>query len=224
MRNWPDTNQKDFDMCYKYPRTFHLDCSPGVQSDDKIFPDMSVLKKHRFVMTEKMDGENTTLYRDKMHARSLNYRHNYTRDLIRSYHALIKYDIPQGWRICGENLSYVHSIEYKELPHYFMVFSVWDSNNNCLSWEDTKSFCSDRGIYMVPEIGKDFTGTVEDTARLFMEYEKNKECEGFVLRNQDAFSYEDFGKNVFKWVRENHVQTDEHWLKNAIPQRYNKEI
>ena len=40
------------------------------------------------------------------------------------------------------------------------------------------------------------------------------ECEGFVMRIADRFNAEDFSTNVCKYVRANHVQTDEHWRKN----------
>ena len=48
---------------------------------------------------------------------------------------------------------------------------------------------------------------------------QNHEVEGFVVRNVDSFAYEDFSKNVAKYVRKNHVQTDEHWTKNWQPNK-----
>lgn len=38
--------------------------------------------------------------------------------------------------------------------------------------------------------------------------------EGVVVRITDSFKIEDFSKYVCKYVRPNHVQTDEHWTKN----------
>ena len=38
--------------------------------------------------------------------------------------------------------------------------------------------------------------------------------EGVVVRNIESFPLDDFSKNVVKYVRKNHVQTDEHWKKN----------
>ena len=38
--------------------------------------------------------------------------------------------------------------------------------------------------------------------------------EGVVVRRVHEFGADDFSKNVVKYVRENHVQTDEHWTKN----------
>ena len=56
----------------KYPRTPHFPWSPGATDDDKILQDLSVFDKQPVVITEKMDGENTTIYADGyIHARSL---------------------------------------------------------------------------------------------------------------------------------------------------------
>ena len=55
----------------KYPRTFHLPISPGVSSDDKVHKDISILNNKEVVVTLKMDGDNTSIYNDYYHARSL---------------------------------------------------------------------------------------------------------------------------------------------------------
>ena len=43
--------------------------------------------------------------------------------------------------------------------------------------------------------------------------------EGFVVRNVAEFSVVDFTKNVAKYVRKGHVQTDEHWTKSWKPNK-----
>lgn len=43
------------------------------------------------------------------------------------------------------------------------------------------------------------------------------EREGFVMRIADGFQVRDFTKAVCKYVRANHVQTDEHWRENWKP-------
>ena len=40
--------------------------------------------------------------------------------------------------------------------------------------------------------------------------------EGYVIRNINAFHFDDFQKNVAKWVRPHHVQTDAHWMHSEI--------
>ena len=52
-----------------YPRTPHLPWSPGATPDDVRAGDPGALRGREVVVTEKLDGENTTLYRDGMHAR-----------------------------------------------------------------------------------------------------------------------------------------------------------
>ena len=44
--------------------------------------------------------------------------------------------------------------------------------------------------------------------------------EGYVIRLASSFQYEDFATSVAKWVREDHVTTDEHWLdKPVVPNK-----
>lgn len=45
---------------------------------------------------------------------------------------------------------------------------------------------------------------------------KRPETEGYVMRPADAFKLDDFNNNVVKWVRPNHVQTDEHWMNKEV--------
>lgn len=107
---------------YKYPRTPHLPFSPGVGGDDKILKDLSTLRGRDCVVTLKMDGENTSLYTNGFHARSLDGRHHPSRDWLKAYYATFAHEIPQGWRICGENLYARHSLAYDALPSYFLGF------------------------------------------------------------------------------------------------------
>ena len=117
---------------YKYPRTPHLSFSPGVGKDDlkhdcdrEAYPKGNRLFVNcQVVVTEKLDGENTTLYRDYIHARSLDSRHHPSRAWVKALQASIGHDIPQGWRICGENLYARHSIVYENLSSYFYLFSI----------------------------------------------------------------------------------------------------
>jgi hypothetical protein len=50
--------------------------------------------------------------------------------------------------------------------------------------------------------------------------EKYPGHEGFVVRNADSFMLSDFENSIAKFVRRNHVQTDEHWmLKEVTPNK-----
>jgi hypothetical protein len=46
------------------------------------------------------------------------------------------------------------------------------------------------------------------------ESEQGGDREGFVIRIADSFSADQFQEFTGKYVREGHVQTDEHWSKN----------
>ena len=60
---------------YKYPRTTHLPWSRSVSVDDLVYRphlDHGVYPEGtEVVITEKMDGENTSIYHDGLHARSV---------------------------------------------------------------------------------------------------------------------------------------------------------
>ena len=47
--------------------------------------------------------------------------------------------------------------------------------------------------------------------------------EGVVARVARELSTEEFSQCVFKWVRKNHVKTDEHWTRNWKRARLNRE-
>lgn len=40
--------------------------------------------------------------------------------------------------------------------------------------------------------------------------------EGYVVRTVDSFAYEEFNRSVSKWVRKDHVVTDDHWMHQAM--------
>ena len=108
---------------YKHPRILHLPWSPGISRDDKVLDDPSIFVDKQVVVTEKMDGENTTFYKDGLHARSVNSGSHPSRSWVKDLHARMAWRIPEGIRICGENLYAKHSIHYTDLPSYFLVFS-----------------------------------------------------------------------------------------------------
>lgn len=199
----------------KYPRTPHLPWSPGATSDDVYLNDTSSFHDHEIVVTEKMDGENTSMYRNAIHARSLDSANHPSRTWIRGLHGQIRNDIPDGWRVCGENLYAKHSIGYEALPSYFMVFSIWTEQNDCLSWDDTVEWASLLGLNTVPVLYRGlwdvlavkecYDASVHATSR-----------EGYVVRLARAWAYQDFGKSIAKFVRTNHVTTSEHWMTQEV--------
>ena len=205
------------DHLYKYPRTYHVPWSLGSSSDDKFIPSMDIFEGIEVVVTEKMDGENTSLYNDYLHARSLNTRYHVSRDWVKLFHANMQFNIPEGWRICGENMFAKHSIAYEDLPSYFLGFSIWNENNLCLGWDETLDFFELLDVSPVKEVWR---GIYDEKTIKEFTLEQNKinsdSIEGFVIRKADSFHYNDFKNSLVKFVRENHVQTDQHWTKQKI--------
>lgn len=204
----------------KYPRTYHLPWSPGATKDDRIMEDLSGFEGEEVVVTVKMDGEQTTLYADGFHARSLDTPSHPSRDWLWAVQRRIGHEIPDGWRICGENLYAKHSIRYHHLPDLFLVFSIWNEKNVCLSWRETKEWCELLGLTMVPQL---VLGRWKDEykeklvpylydAHLY----SGDEMEGYVMRVSRAFSFSEFRHVVGKYVRANHVQTSNHWIHQAL--------
>jgi hypothetical protein len=203
----------------KYPRTPHLMWSESISKDDRKLTSINHFIGKDIVMSEKRDGENSTLMRNCTYARSLNSIDHPSRHWLKGLWGNIRFDIPEGWRICGENLYAKHSISYTNLKNYFEVFSIWNENNECLSYNETKEWCELLGLTMVPFLWKGIFD--ENFLRNYKIDVDNQE--GYVIRLSDKFKFEDFDKSVAKWVRKDHITSDKHWMYNKISPNIIKE-
>lgn len=203
-------------MKKKYPKTFHLPWSLGKTNDDKTLKNVEHFVGKEVVVTEKLDGENTSFSHDYIHARSLDSANHPSRNWVKMLQASIAHEIPENVRLCGENVFAKHSIYYEELPSYFLLFSVWNENNICLSWDKTVEVASLLQLETVPVL---YRG-IYDEKKIKELYLKTSvfggEQEGYVVRLAESFHYDDFKLSVGKFVRENHVQTSDHWLNQTI--------
>ncbi|MEV8441381.1 RNA ligase family protein [Actinosynnema sp. NPDC051121] len=190
-----------------YPRTPHLPWSPGASADDVRVADLDGLRGREVVVTEKLDGENTTLYADGVHARSLDSAHHPSRSWVKGLQGRIGSRLPAGWRICGENVYARHSIEYAELESWFYGFSVWDGDR-CLDWDRTTRFLRGVGVPVPPVLWR---GVFDERALRRLRVDPVRQ-EGFVVRTAEGFRLDEFGRRVAKWVRAHHVRTDAHWM------------
>lgn len=201
----------------KYPRTFHLPWSLGITDDDKIGSTEHLIGKEIVVM-EKMDGENTTIYPDgRYHARSLDssgypWQAPMLNDVLPVLYSESGCILKPNQRVCGENMYARHSIPYENLKSWFYAFSVWEEDM-CLSFDDVL-----RTGFEIPPIM--YEGVYDESILKEIASSLDTEkCEGYVVRNKNAFHYNDFKYNVMKFVRSNHVTTDIHWTKNWEPNK-----
>lgn len=206
----------------KYPRSWHLSSSPGLQNDDRRIPDEGIFAGRRVIATEKFDGEGCTLTRERTYPRSPDGRPHPSRDWAKAYHARKAHDIPEGWRISGEYMYALHSIPYtvdngNPLPSYLLGFGVWDESNTLMDWDRTLEVFEMLDIVPVRIL---YDGPFHDglITELASGIDTDRQ-EGFVLRTADPIPYPDgrgdqgrFMTGLGKWVRPRHVATDEHWM------------
>lgn len=201
----------------KYPRTLHLPWSLGRSDDDKVHNSLEQFKGMEIVVTEKMDGENTTFYADgSTHARSIAGRSHESRAWMKQFAAHVGHKLPgNDIRVCGENLFARHSIEYNLLPTYFLGFSVW-AGDTCLSWDDTTELCLEVGVCTVRVMYRGiFDEDLLQDMSLVCEANKDR-IEGYVIRPAKSFKFDEFGKLVGKYVRKDHVTSDTHWMNQEV--------
>ncbi|WP_240135360.1 RNA ligase family protein [Streptomyces sp. MUM 178J] len=198
-------------MRTSYPRTPHLPWSPGAASDDVRAGDLSGFDGREVVVTEKLDGENTTLYADGLHARSVDSAHHPSRTWVKALQGRIGHGIPAGWRICGENMYARHSLVYEALDGYFYGFSVWDADGRCLDWDRTVDFLRELGVPTAPVLWRGVFDARAERALRRLAVDTGRQ-EGYVVRTVEGFAAEEFPRRVAKWVRPGHVQTDAHWM------------
>lgn len=220
----------------KYPRTFNLPHSQSNTSDDVWWEDCKLFEGKEVVVSEKIDGECISIYPDgHVHARSIDSRHHASRSWVKALAARIAHDIPQGFRVCGENLYAFHSIFYTELPSYFFVYGIYDEENNCISWDDVVEFCALLNLETVPvlyrgpwdenEVKSLWTGkgtfptyaAISDQPSYPNDFVPC-DAEGYVVRVTDSFPYQEFAQNCAKYVAPAFKSTmrNVHWASTAV--------
>ena len=198
----------------KYPRTYHLPWS-NPSRDDRVLDTLKAFEGAEIIVTEKMDGENTTLYNDYYHTRAVDGEHHPWQGRTRAYHASFAHDIPRGYRVCGENLVATKSIKYDRLNHFFLGFSVWN-NLTCLSWDDTLEWFKLLGIEPVPVLYKG-PWNVHLLSSIMLGSIDWTQHEGYVVRVAGSFELKDFRTHVGKYVRRDfYSQHDWSWKENNV--------
>jgi len=95
----------NYDKLQKYPKIWHFPWSPGLQNDDRLLKSIDHFIGKEVVVSVKLDGENTTIYNDHIHARSLDSGFHKSRTWVNKLQGQIGYKLKDNERICGENLA-----------------------------------------------------------------------------------------------------------------------
>lgn len=209
----------------KYPRTYHLPYSPGATKDDKKLSGnwFNYYIGKEIVITAKLDGENTAMTYNDVYARSHSAptRSPWSINLWEPSNGLywqIKQYIGENETIYGENLYGEHSIHYDKLKSYWHMFAV-NNGVNWYSWDDVETMAKIMCVPTVPVLWRGVINSENELKTLVDYFVIQPEVygptrEGVVARIVDEFPIDEFSHYVCKWVRPNHVTTDEHWTKN----------
>jgi hypothetical protein len=191
-------------------------------SDDHIFTAFDNMVGNEVVVSEKMDGENTSIYSDGTHARSVDSKYHPSRTWVNRIQGEIGWQLMHGERLCGENLYARHSIEYSDLDSYLNIFGYWNEDY-CLSWDTTVERATGLGLSVVPVI---YEGIWDEALLKALKEDilaSDGSKEGYVVRLASGFNMNEFTESVAKYVRPNHVQTDQHWMfSELIPNELKK--
>ena len=213
----------------KYFRSYHFPFSKSSTSDDRISKDYSFLENKEIIITEKLDGQNNSICKGGVYARSHAEYSNHKWDkVIWDIHARIGHQLDEETYIFGEGMGGIHSIEYKGLSSYFYVFGV-RVGNEWLKWDDV---CLHADMLELPTVPVLARGTFSDikaeverhviqpsTLEGVDTITKREEMEGVVVRTTCGFTQEESHKHLLKHVRAGHVNTGDHWSKNWKPHK-----
>lgn len=208
----------------KYPRTPYWPSSPAVAPDGRITRDPAAFIGQEIVMTEKLDGGNTLLYRGNAYGRSVSMPATAPWfGLVKKHHA---------WKttgldcyLYGEDIYGVHSIAYAPVSEDRTFYAFALRRGEIFESHDALvELAGKLNMPVVPVLWRGRVSSVEQINRMIADAHAapsglGGEREGVVLRLAEAFHASAFEQSVVKSVRAGHVQTDEHWSRNWQPCR-----
>lgn len=209
---------------YKFPRTHHLPWSPNKKdTNDKVHKHIDFLLNRQLVVTKKMDGECQCWTKSSFSLRSPDSTGGKLRSKARAKWAEIQWRIPDNIILFVEDISNVHSIQYPlDIPQFYLIAVAALSTNGMFflpyDWDSEFESVSHYGkMFRLDPVPLLFETKVSNRDQLEKQTSHIIDTdidEGFVIRPKLGFF--DWTASTGKWVRENHVKTDEHWTRNAM--------
>jgi len=218
-------------MVEKYPSIPHWHKSPSVHRDDSYHADPDFFVGKRVVITEKIDGGNTLLHDGQVYARSVTSpASDGWFGMVKKHHAYKTLDSEfTPYSFYGEDIYGIHSIKYNPVKEdeTYLLFAVKNATI-FMSWEQVEYFAKRLEVRTVPVVHKGIFKSVDEITNFFEStIDKGSKLgpisEGFVMRTDGAIQDKEFTMKVCKYVRRNHVQTDQHWKRNWQPANLQKE-
>jgi hypothetical protein len=226
---------KRFTFKVRHFRTRHFRFSPYVEAgrlpegDDKVLFDLSRFEGQRVVALAKMDGSQTSVYRNYVHGRTPDFKSNPMWHWLQNFATRWQYEIPEGWRVNLENLwaAVTTAIQYSHLPQYTMAWMVWNEKNECLSFDETVE-----GVALFDQIVREsgdphglpmpkvlYDGPFDPAAlrAAMVPALDGDPLEGLVVRTAAGFQFRDSDRHIGKLVRAGHqVRHDGMFRRNYL--------
>ena len=206
----------------KYPKTPYLPFSPGYAHGDR-YISLSDLINKPLAITIKRDGSCVVLGRDLCAARNGTEARHASFNLLKQRHAGFRMQIPEHTLLYGEWLYAKHSIHYTgktALRDFLEIFAVYDQKDQLfLSQDEVARICKSINLLMVEAISYatyDTEWALVNGLNAAGTKAVAQGQEGIVVKSVYPFHYTQFALNTAKFVREGHVQTDEHWSQQKI--------
>jgi hypothetical protein len=212
------------DTPHKYPRTYHWPWSPEIHKDDSTHQNPACFLDVEVVISEKLDGGNTCLWRGEAYARSTGQVATAGWfAMVKKHHAWKTAGLPGDLQIYGEDLYGIHSLHYDAVAEdqTYRVFNIREGDD-WMSWDNVITRATELNMLTVPELFRGTFNQIKDITDWMNDEIKKPsflgpEREGFVIRHSAGFTNDEFQNKVAKYVRQGHVQTNQHWTKNWQP-------
>jgi len=150
-------NHKKMIQIKKYPRTQHIEGSKLQEGDEDLSQvPFSELAGRHLIIEEKMDGANSGIsfsesgdlqLQSRGHFLTGGYRErhfNFFKTWASAFSQPLWQALSDRYIMYGEWMYAKHTTFYTDLPHYFLEFDIYDTQENVfLSTEARKAFCKD---------------------------------------------------------------------------------
>jgi hypothetical protein len=163
------------DEFVKYPRTPHLFGSKGTDDDKRMSEAESIqfIADHSLIVEEKIDGTNVGIHftpdgkmvlqcRGHLIAHGMHPQYDLFKQWTAVKAATIEKRLEDRYILFGEWVYARHSVHYRQLPHYFFEFDIYDKDQeDFLCLEKRLSLMEGAGIETVPVVHQGTIGREE---------------------------------------------------------------
>lgn len=223
-KNTPNVQEKTQPVFRKFPRTKHFPFSPGGTRDDHRHKDIKKFLGESVTITEKLDGSNVALTREGVYSRGGLASHS-SFNPLKAIHSTIKEVIPKNHIVYAEWCYAIHSIIYPEIKNPLNLINVYNLEDDYFyGYDYTFQIAKHLGAEVVPllfEIKEKEVQNLDVFKEMINTYAKapsvyGPDREGIVASPKFNCSWEYYKNFTAKWVRADHVQTDEHWRNQPV--------